>query len=240
VYTRWKLSCYKKPIALRGVVSQPIPQSISRERTSIEMSAKARFPDLIHTANLKVNRSFTRLLKGLSHRKVVISNPGAILAAPFLDQLGVVEAMHTYGPPSLRSSQITNNVIANVLRIIAGFPTIHDFSLKSDRSVAVGAGLSLNPGKSRFYDSFDELRFEHLQKLRNEASWRAKELGIIEGRQVAVDYHCDPSDSRFPGDKSFSKAPDKNQQFSFWILDKIKIIIYLNINIQDKINAHQY
>jgi hypothetical protein len=210
VYTRWKLSSYKEPVALRGVVSEPIPESLDRDAASIECSAKVRFPDLIPTANLKVNGSFIRLLKGLSHRKVVISNPGAILAAPFLDQLGVVEAMHTYGPPSLRSSEITNNVIANVLRIIAGFPTIHDFSLNSDRSVAVGAGLSLNPAKSRFYDSFDELRFEHLQKLRNDASCRARELGIIEGRQVAVDYHCDPSDSRFPGDKSFSKAPDKN------------------------------
>jgi len=210
VYTRWKLSHYKRPVVLRGVLSQSMPERIDRERASIALSAKARFPDLIRTANLKVNHSFTRLLKGLSHRKVVISNPGAILAAPFLDQLGVVEALHTYGPPSLRSSEITNNVIANVLRIIAGFPTIHDFSLNSDRSVAVGAGLSLNPGESRFYDSFDELRFEHLQKLRNDTSCRARELGIIEGREVAVDYHCDPSDSRFPGDKSFSKAPDKN------------------------------
>jgi hypothetical protein len=210
VYTRWKLSQYKKPVALRGVVCQPIGRSIDKERAPIELSAKAHFPDLVHTANLKVNNSFARLLKGLSHRKVVISNPGAILAAPFLDQLGVVEAMHTYGPPSLRSSEITNNVIVNVLRIIAGFPTIHDFSLNCDRSVAVGAGLSLNPGRSRLYDSFDELRFEHLQRLRNDASCRARELGIIEGREVAVDYHCDPSDSRFPGDKSLSKAPDKN------------------------------
>lgn len=210
VYTRWNLSSYKKPVALRGVISQPIPERSDREWVSIPLCAKARFPDLVRTANLKVNSSFIRLIKGLSYRKVVISNPGAILAAPFLDQLGVVEALHTYGPASLRSSEITNNVITNVLRIIAGFPTINDFSLNSDRSVAIGAGLSLNPGKSRFYDSFDELRFEHLQKLRNDASCRARELGIIEGREVAVDYHCDPSDSRFPGDKSFSKAPDKN------------------------------
>ena len=82
--------------------------------------------------------------------------------------------------------------------------------MNSDRSVAIGAGLSLNPTKSRFYDSFDELRFEHLQRLRNDASCRARELNIIEGKAIAVDYHCDSSDSRFPADKSFSKSPDKN------------------------------
>ncbi len=75
--------------------------------------------------------------------------------------------------------------------------------------MAIGAGLTLNPSKSRFYDSFDQLRFNHLQRLRNDASCRARELGVIEGKQIALDYHCDPSDSRFPMDKSFSKSPDK-------------------------------
>jgi hypothetical protein len=118
--------------------------------------------------------------------------------------------LHTYGPENFKPVEITNNIIVNTLRIIAGFPTINDYTLNSDRSVAIAAGLSLNPGKSRFYDSFDKLRFEHLLRLRNDASRRAKELGIIEGKQIAIDYHCDPSDSRFPGDKALSKSPDKN------------------------------
>jgi len=98
----------------------------------------------------------------------------------------------------------------NTLRIIAGFPSINDYTMNSDRSVAIGAGLSINPAKSRFYDSFDTLRFEHLQHLRNDASCRARELNIIEAKEIAIDYHCDPCDSRFPEDKSLSKSPDKN------------------------------
>ncbi len=210
IYTRWKLSRFKKPISIRGVVSQPIVERIEKKESHIERSAKARFPDLIKTDRLKVNRSFTRLIQCLAHRKITISNPGAIIAGPFLDQLGVVESLHTHGPEAFRSSEITNNIIVNVMRIIAGFPSIHDYTVNSDRSVAIGSGLSLNPGKSRFYDSFDELRFEHLQRLRNDASCRARELNIIEGKEIALDYHCDPSDSRFPGDKSLSKSPDKN------------------------------
>ncbi len=209
IYARWKLSRFKKPVFIRGVVSQPIPKHLKKKESHIERSARARFPDLIKAGRLKVNRSFSRFVRCLAHRKVAISNPGAIIAAPFLDQMGVVEALHTYGPEAFRPSEITNNIIVNVMRIIAGFPSIHDYTMNTDRSVAVGSGLSLNPGKSRFYDSFDELRFEHLQRLRNDASCRGRELGIIEGKEVAVDYHCDPSDSRFPGDKSFSKSPDK-------------------------------
>lgn len=210
VYTRWKLSRFKKPVSIRGVLSHDVPKSIQNEHCPIELSAKARFPDLIETARLKLNRSFSRFIQCLAQRKVVISNPGPIITAPFLDQLGVVEAVHTHGPETFRSCEITNNIIVNVMRIIAGFPTIHDYSMNSDRSVAVASGLTLNPGKSRFYDSFDELRFNHLESLRNDASCRARELGIIEGKHIALDYHCDPSDSRFPADKSLSKSPDKN------------------------------
>jgi len=46
--------------------------------------------------------------------------------------------------------------------------------------------------------------------LRNDAACRAKELHIIEGKQIAIDYHCDPCDSRYPEDKALSKSPDKN------------------------------
>lgn len=157
-----------------------------------------------------MNNGFSKLIKYLAYKKIAISNPGAIIIAPFLHQLGIVEALQTYGPASYRSKEITNDIIVNVLRIIAGFPTINDFTLNSDRSVAIGAGLSINPKKSRFYDHFDDLRFEHLQKLRNDVSIRAKELDIIEGKEIAIDYHCNPSDSLFPIDKSLSKSPDKN------------------------------
>ena len=67
-----------------------------KERGPALESAKARFPDLVQTAGLKVNGGFNRLIKCLSHSKVLISNPGPLIVAPFLDQLWMVEALHTY------------------------------------------------------------------------------------------------------------------------------------------------
>jgi hypothetical protein len=211
IYKKWELSKIKKVTKIRGIVSQPYPKTeeISTNIT-LDKSAKVKFPSLIKSSNLKVNYSFLRLVKTLNYKKVFISNPGALLIAPFLDQLGVVEALRTYGPESYFSTDITNTIIVNTLRIIAGFPSINNFSMNSDRSVAIASGLSLNPNKSRFYDSFDNLRFEHLQNLRNDTSIRAKELGIFDGNEIAIDYHCDPSDSRYPMDKSLTKSPDKN------------------------------
>jgi hypothetical protein len=213
IYKKWGLSQFQESIQIRGVISQPMPSVSDKkinEDFNANLSAKMRFPDLIEMSNLKVNKSFLKFLKCLSYKKVSISNPGVFIVAPFLSQLGVVEALHTYAPKSYLSSEITSSIILNTLRIIAGFPTIHDYTMNSDRSVAIASGLTINPGKSRFYESFDNLRFNHLQSLRNDASSRAQELGIIEGKEIAIDYHCDQSDSRFPRDKSLSKSPDKN------------------------------
>ena len=209
IYVRWKLADVKEAIPIRGVVSSPIPAK-PEHTASKKDSAKSRFPDLIQTANLKVNRAFKSFLKTLSYRPVPVSNPGAIVIAPFLDQLGVVEAIYTYGPSTFRTTEITNDIILNVLRIIAGFPTINSYMENTDRSVAIGAGKLSLPGRSVFYRDLDDLRFEHLQKLRNDLALRAIELHIIDGTEIAIDYHCDQSDSRYPQDHAQSKAPNKD------------------------------
>lgn len=174
IYVRWGLSSIKRAVSIRGVIPLPLEQKKDKEQVN-ELSAKLRFHDLLQKANLKVNREFESFIKHLSYRTIHICNPGAILIAPFINQLGIIEALHTYGPPRFRTQEITNNIIVNILRIIAGFPTINDFHLNSDLSVALGAGLTITARKSRFYDSLDDLRFEHLMKLRTDLARRAKE-----------------------------------------------------------------
>jgi len=209
IYARWRLAGIKQAVAVRGVVSEPVPDPLPAQAFAQRLSAKARFPTLLEQANLKVHGSFERFTKALSYHSVPICNPGAIIIAPFLEQLGIVEALHTYGPPALRTTDISNDILLNVLRIVAGFPTIHSYLLNSDHSVAIAAGRLKHPGRSTFYLNLDEFRFDHLQDLRNDLALRARELNLIEGKEIAIDYHCDPSDSRYPRDKGQSKSPDK-------------------------------
>ncbi len=210
IYARWGLSRIKQAVPVRGVVSEPVPDELSAKEYEKRLSARARFPNLVGEASLKVQGSFERFVKALSYHSVPISNPGAIIVAPFLEQLGIVEALHTHGPAALRTTEISNDILLNVSRIVAGFPSIHSYLLNNDRSVAIAAGRLNHPSRSTFYLDLDAFRFEHLQKLRNDLALRAKELNLIEGKEIAIDYHCDPSDSRYPRDKGQSKSPDKN------------------------------
>lgn len=206
VYQRWDLTAIKQAVPVRGVVAVPDPEPTK----SPKMSALKRFPTLIADASLKVNTSFEHLLGRMKHTPIHLCNPGVLIIAPFLSQLGVIEALHTYGPETLRTTEITNNIVLNVLRIVCGFQTVNSVFGSDDPSVALAAGFSINPKRSRFYESFDELRFDHLSDLRADAATRACELGIIEGKEIALDYHCDPTDSRFPREKAFTKSPDSH------------------------------
>lgn len=210
IYSRWGLAKIKEAKSIKGVLSSTIPNELHKDIELKKSSAKSRLPTLLKAANLKVNGGFERFIHQLRYRSVPISNPGAIITAPFLDQMGIVEAIHTCGPEKFRTTEISNDIILNVFRIIAGFPTINSFMDNSDRSVSIASGRLSNPCRSKFYLELDSFSFGHLQKLRNDLAIRAKELDIIDGKQIAIDYHCDTSDSKFPNDKGQSKAPDKN------------------------------
>ncbi len=210
IYSRWGLAKIKEAKPIKGVLSSTIPNKLPEDIELQNTSIKNRLPTLLKVASLKVNGGFERLMNQLSYRSVPISNPGTIITAPFLDQMGIVEAIHTYGPEKFRTTEISNDIILNVFRIIAGFPTINSYMGNSDRSVSIASGRVSNPCRSKFYLGLDSFSFEHLQKLRNDLALRAKELNVIDGKQIAIDYHCDTSDSKFPNDKGQSKAPDKN------------------------------
>jgi len=108
---------------------------------------------------------------------------------PFLDDLGVCEALHLYGPKRAEGGEVTSLVLVNVCRILAGYETIGSLSENGDRSVAIGAGVGAFPGQTALYEGFGDLKFEHLQNLRNDAAARARDLGLIRGARLAKDFH---------------------------------------------------
>ncbi|KKK61281.1 hypothetical protein LCGC14_3015900, partial [marine sediment metagenome] len=79
IYSRWKLSSFKKPISIHGVISTPIPEE-ELKKPFIEQSAKLRFypastsPDLIQKAGLKVNLGFESFTNHLRYRSIYICN----------------------------------------------------------------------------------------------------------------------------------------------------------------------
>lgn len=105
IYSRWNLADFKKAVPLRGIIPTDVPPAVVTHSTP-KPSAKQQFPDLIEKNNLKIDKKFQDFLHTLSYRHISISNPGAIITALFLDQLGLIEAIYSYGPTTLRTTNI--------------------------------------------------------------------------------------------------------------------------------------
>ena len=102
VYSKWSLSKFRKAVSIRGVKAcRPNTETAADADRQIEPSAKARFPNLIEKARLKVNGSFSMLVKRLAYRSCMISNPGAIIAAPSPNQLVGSSQIRTHFPPEI-------------------------------------------------------------------------------------------------------------------------------------------
>ncbi len=175
----------RRPVRLRGLWGEEVPEKPAPLLKTAKDAAEAgqfRVPK-------KLNAHFAHFLNRMQSRAFAVCDPGPIVLAQFIDDLGVCEALQVYAPKRGEGSEITNLVLLNVCRILAGYETVGHLNRNSDRSVAVAAGVGVFPGKTALYDGFVDMKFEHLQDLRNDVAARARDLGLIRGERIAQDFH---------------------------------------------------
>jgi hypothetical protein len=139
-----------------------------------------------------------------------ICDPGPFLLAPFVNELGVVQAFETYGPSNLRGKELSNIALLNVFRILAGYRRISHLRDNGDRGVALASGLGMYGSTSKYYERSMDFKFSNLQYLRNDLVARAKELGLIEGMRIGFDFHFKEFYGTNAKEKFIGKGPDKS------------------------------
>ena len=158
----------------------------------------------------QINRHFELICKKMTVRQYHICDPGPFILAPFVNELGIVQAFETYGPDRLRGKEITNLALLNIFRILAGYRRISHLSNNNDRSVALASGIGIFGSSSKFYEDTIEFKFEDLHKMRCDLVARAKQLGIIEGLQIAFDFHFKEFYGANSKEQEIGKGPAKS------------------------------
>jgi transposase len=212
VFSRWGLADKKRyPVAL----DQYFPSEISKEdRPFIAMSSAYH----LHSeesllASRRINRHFELICKKMRTHVYNLCDPGPILLAPFVNDLCIVQAMESYGPPRLRGKDLSNLALLNVFRILGGYRRINHLSNNRDRSVALASGLGMFGTRSRYYEDTVEFKFGQLHDLRCDLINRAKELELIEGVKIAFDFHFKQFFGNHGKEKGLGKGPDKAGNF---------------------------
>lgn len=206
VFSRWKLTDRNRiPVALDHYCSDEC-----HEKPFIDQpSAYTILPEQTLLQTRRINRNFTLICRKMRTHSYHLCDPGPFILAPFLNDLGIVQAMECYGPPRLRGKELTNLALLNVFRIVAGYRRINHLSNNRDHSVALASGVGLFGTRSRYYQDTLEFKFDQLHSMRCDLVRRSKELGIIKGNKIAFDFHFKKYFGCNSKEKGIGKGPDK-------------------------------
>jgi hypothetical protein len=166
-------------------------------------------PEKLILKTCRINRHFELICKKMKTHAYHICDPGPIILAPFVNELGVVQAFRTYGPPKLRGTEITNLALLNVFRILSGYKRINHLSNNRDRSVALASGIGIFGSTSKYYEDSIEFKFDHIYNMKCDLVARAKELGLIEGNKLAFDFHFKEFYGHNAKENGIGKGPNK-------------------------------
>jgi hypothetical protein len=209
VFSRWGLTDKTRaPIALDRYLGSE-PSKADKPFTGIA-SAYHLYSEQFLLESRRINRHFELICKKMQTHAYHLCDPGPLILAPFVNDLAIVQAMESYGPARLRGKDLSNLALLNVFRILGGYRRINHLSNNRDRSVALASGLGMFGTRSRYYEDSLEFTFEQIHALRCDLISRAKELGIIEGRKIAFDFHFKQFYGEHSKEKGIGKGPAKS------------------------------
>lgn len=207
VFSRWGVTDKNRPpVALDQFCSvEPIDEKPFTPVTA----AYHLYSETSFLESRRMNRQFEQLCRKMRTHAYQLCDPGPLLLAQFVNDLGIVQAMESYGPARLRGKDLSNLALLNVFRILGGYRRINHLSDNRDRSVALASGLGMFGSRSRYYEDTLEFKFDQTHSLRCDLISRAKELGLIQGKKIAFDFHFKKFFGEHSKEKGFGKGPDK-------------------------------
>lgn len=207
VFSRWGLSGRNRdPVALDQYCAA---DSFEEPFTPIK-SAYHLYSEASLLESRRINRHFELLCRKMHTHTYHLCDPGPLILAQFANDLGIVQAMESYGPVRFRGKDLSNLALLNVFRILGGYRRINHLSDNRDRSVALASGLGMFGTRSRYYEDTLEFKFDQIHSLRCDLISRAKELGLIEGKKIAFDFHFKKFFGDHSKEKGLGKGPDKS------------------------------
>jgi hypothetical protein len=207
VFSRWSLTDRKRqPIALDQYFTT---ETDGEKPFEPVLPACHLYSDASLLESRRINRQFEQLCGKMRTHAYHLCDPGPLILAQFVNDLGIFQAMEKNGPPKKRGMCMSNLALLNVFRILSGYRRINHLSNNRDRSVALASGLGMFGSRSRYYKDTLEFKFDQIHALRCDLISRAKELELIEGKRIAFDFHFKRFFGSHGKEKGFGKGPDK-------------------------------
>lgn len=202
-------------VSIMNQSNRDIPHVSTAKSVSINDDMEKKKESTHHQYGLsfpvpQVEMLFVDIMKWLGQGNTIeISRPGLFLMATYLRRLGIYECFESLVRKGVISRTVFYAVITNINRILGGLCTINRLKFETDLSIPLVSGLGTMLSPKTIHKGLEELSPETIHYIKLDVARSARELGLINGRKSAFDFHF----IIFHGDdadiKGFSKGPSK-------------------------------
>jgi hypothetical protein len=165
-----------------------------------------------------VDRNFLVKLAGLRTAPAPIDAPGLFALWCYLEELGifpVLQSLGLTGSTDERGYSWFDLFLLDVARTFYGIPSYSRTCEHEELSLPFFSHLLALPCNDSFLSGLASVSEEQICILRRWLIKRGKELGVLAGKRVAMDFHQIDLDVRIPELRDFGKGPSPKKKLCY-------------------------
>ena len=165
-----------------------------------------------------VDENFLIKLKGLRTAPAAIDAPGLFALWCYLEELGifpVLQSMGLTGSGEEKGYSWFDLFLLAIARTFYGITSYSKACEHEELSLPFFSHLLALPCNDSFLSGLANVSEEQIRVLRRWLVKRGKELGVLEGKRVAMDFHQIDRDLRFVELRNFGKGPSPKKKLCY-------------------------
>jgi len=165
-----------------------------------------------------VDENFLIKLSGLREAPAPIDAPGLLTLWYYLEELGIfplLQSLGLTGGGDEKGYSWFDLFLLDIARTFYGIASYSRTCEHEELSLPFFSHLLALPCNDSFLGGLASISEEQIAVLRRWLIKRGQELGILEGRRVAMDFHQIDRDVRIPELRNFGKGPSPKKKFCY-------------------------
>lgn len=163
-----------------------------------------------------VDTNFIQLLKGISKTGIRIDAPGLLVLWVYVEELGIHDMLSEINLTlDVNGYNWFDHFLFNIGRVFYGIPTYNRACNHEDPSLSFFSHLVKLPGIVSFLAGLKSIDQKKVFRLQTLLLKKIKELGLVDGKRVAFDFHQIDLDVIFSKLRQFGKGPSPKKKICY-------------------------
>jgi len=225
IFSRWNIKQYKSMFVSNL-------ERLEREPEAEELLTQSEVP--VQVPVRMVDTNILSVLAGMDMNEIYVSAPGIFALWVYLEELGIFPVLDSMGlAGGDRGYDWFDLLLLNIGRIFYGIPSYSRTCKHEEPTLAFFCHLVSLPCNATFLKGLASISSDQVYGLQKWMIKRSHELGLVNGRRLAFDFHQIDLDVEMDRLRQFGKGPSPKKKVCYngfrphvvWDLDTGNLVV---------------